>query len=418
MDFNPIDRGEAIDALDAVADPGVDGRRTIGGMDGEAVRARVEDIAGGWRAERIERLQRRHLERRDFDDLRDAGLLTMPVPVDLGGSWVDLEQSSRQLCCTYRALAGADPSVALVSSMHPAVIGYWLLRTDAEQKDWEEQRRAVFESALAGEQWGTITSEPGSGGDIARTKATATPSGDPGFLPGDSYHVNGLKHFGSGSGIADRMVTTAIPDGEEAPALFALDVAGRPWDGTAGYELVAEWDGVAMRATQSHGMRLVDAPAMRAAWDGPIEDLAGPAVPLIAMLFTSVVLGVLDAAVAEARPRVAAKAEALRAYEQVEWTRAERDHWLARQAWDGAIRSVEHDPAPAATYAALRAKQSIADLAEDTTRRLSRVLGGGTLSASAPFPHWFEDVRALGFLRPPWALADDALFATSLQLPA
>ncbi len=381
------------------------------------VAGRVGEIARGWREQPGERQARRHLEQADFDVLRDAGLLTLPVPVEQGGCWEGAATSARTMCGIYRHLAGADPSVALVSCMHPAVIGYWLMTPGSGRAAWEAQRGAVFAGALAGEQWATITSEPGSGGDIARTKATATPTGDGSFLPGQGYGISGMKHFGSGSGIADRMVTTAIPDGEDLPALFVLDVVDRPWDGTAGLELIAEWDGVAMKATQSHGMRLDGAPAVRAAWDGPIEDLTGPAIPLVALLFTSVVLGVLDAAVAEARPRVADRAEALRAYEQVEWTRAESDHWLAVQAWDGAMRSLEGASLPVAIHAALRAKETIADLAEDTLRRLTRVLGGGTLSSRAPFAHWFEDVRALGFLRPPWGLAYDALFATSLQSP-
>lgn len=381
---------------------------------GADVAGQIDEIARRWTDDRAERQARRHLERADFDELREAGLLTLPVPTDRGGCWVSNEASARALFGVYRRLAGADASVALVSSMHPAVIGYWLMSGGGG--DWADQRHAVFAGALAGEQWATITSEPGSGGDISRTVATATPDDDHGFLPGRSYGVSGLKHFGSGSGIADRMITTAIPDGEDAPALFVLDASDRRWDGSSGFELVAEWDGVAMKATQSHGMRLERAPAVRAAWDGPLDELTRAASPLIATIFTSVVLGVLDAALAEARPRIAARADSLRPYEQVEWTRAERDHWLAVQAWEGAVRAVEQADLPVAIHAALRAKQSIADLAEDTMRRLTRVLGGGTLSARAPFAHWFEDVRALGFLRPPWAFADDILFATSFDV--
>ena len=56
----------------------------------------------------------------------------------------------------------------------------------------------------------------------------------------------------------------------------------------------------------------------------------------------------------------------------------------------------------------------MAELAERTCCASRRVLGGGTFSQRSPFAHWFEDVRALGFLRPPWGLAYDALFATSL----
>ena len=49
---------------------------------------------------------------------------------------------------------------------------------------------------------------------------------------------------------------------------------------------------------------------------------------------------------------------------------------------------------------------------DDEYERLCRVIGGGTFSRHSPFGNWFEDVRALGFLRPPWGLAFDALFAS------
>jgi hypothetical protein len=39
------------------------------------------------------------------------------------------------------------------------------------------------------------------------------------------------------------------------------------------------------------------------------------------------------------------------------------------------------------------------------------VIDGGTFSRSSPFGYWYEDVRALGFLRPPWGLSYDQLFA-------
>src|SRR5262249_32595560 len=157
----------------------------------------------------------------------------------------------RPICGIYRTLATGDPSVALVSSMHPAVIAFWLATPDPGQPDWENQRRAVFESAVAGEQWGTITSEPGSGGDIGRTKAVAKVADDEPSTAGRSYRVTGNKHFGSGMGIPDRMMTTAVAEGESDPMIYVLDVRDRPWDGTAGLELVAEWDGMGMAATQS-----------------------------------------------------------------------------------------------------------------------------------------------------------------------
>ena len=313
-----------------------------------------------------------------------------------------------------RRLASADPAVALVSAMHPAVLGYWLCNPDPSQPEWEAQRQAAFASAAAGEQWGTITSEPGSGGDIARTKATASPNADEPFLVGRSYGVSGDKHFGSGSGIADRMLTTAVADGEDEPAVFVLDSTDSRWDGSNGWTLLAEWDGVGMAATQSHAMRLENAPAVRLAYAGPLSDITSGAGPFIAALFTGAILGVLDEAVAVAKKQLQPKAAEMRAYEQVEWTRAVSDHWLAVQAYEGALRAIEAGD-PAARFAALSAKETVAELAEATVGRLARVIGGGTFSRRSPFSHWFEDVRALGFLRPPWGLAYDNLFALSLS---
>lgn len=378
----------------------------------DEIREHVRSIALAWTSQRAERQARRHLERDDFDALRDAGLLSVVVPVELGGTWRDTASSARSVCELVRMLARADPSVALVSAMHPAVVAFWLLNPDPSQPAWEAQRRAVLTSAAAGEQWGTITSEPGSGGDIARTRATAVPIDDVPFLVGASYAVSGDKHFGSGSGIVDRMITTAVPDGEDEPAMFAIDVRDRPWDGTAGLTLIAEWDGMGMAATQSHAMRLVRVPAVRMAREGPLTDVTIGAGAFVATLFTAVVVGVLDEAVAVARAQLAARAGTLRPYEQVAWTRAVSDHWVAVQAYEGALRAMEHDD-PAGLFAPICAKQSVAELAEATLSGLARVVGGGAYSSRSPFAHWYEDVRALGYLRPPWGLAYDSLFALS-----
>ena len=75
---------------------------------------------------------------------------------------------------------------------------------------------------------------------------------------------------------------------------------------------------------------------------------------------------------------------------------------------------MESGDQPRSLYATLRGKEAVAELAESSLGRLVRVLGGGSYSRRSPFASWFEDVRALGFLRPPWGLAYDSLFLTSL----
>jgi hypothetical protein len=118
-----------------------------------------------------------------------------------------------------------------------------------------------------------------------------------------------------------------------------------------------------MAATQSHAMRLDGCPAIRFAWEEPLEEVMLAAGPLIASVFTAVVLGVLDEAVQTAKLQLAPKADALRPYEQVEWSRAELDHWLAVQAHEGALRAVESGDHPRSVHATLRAKEAVAELA-------------------------------------------------------
>ncbi|MGI8797213.1 MAG: acyl-CoA dehydrogenase family protein [Acidimicrobiia bacterium] len=378
-------------------------------MSAESVRRAVEKLAESFAADRSERQMRTTLAREDFGLLAEAGLQTAGLPAERDGLWHSLPESTRSICEIYRILAHGDSSVALVCAMHPAVLSFWLATPhvpELDTGDWSGQRTAVFDSVEQGAWWGTITSEPGSGGDVHRSRAVAR-------RDADAWRLSGQKHFGSGSGITSYMVTTAVPDGEEDADWFYVPVEGNPFDGSAGITLMAPWDGHGMRATQSHALAFADCPVERFAWPGHLDDLIDAAAPFIGTLFTAVVLGILETATAAARAQLAPKAESLRPYEQVEWAQAELEAWTAEQAYEGMLRAIESgNPARGA---ALRGKTIAAQLAESCLLRICRVLGGGTFARHSPFGHWFEDVRALGFLRPPWGLAYDGLVADSWE---
>jgi alkylation response protein AidB-like acyl-CoA dehydrogenase len=208
------------------------------------------------------------------------------------------------------------------------------------------------------------------------------------------------------------MLTIAIPEGETDPDLFFLDMRNVAWDGTAGVTLAAPWDGHGMAATQSHALRFTDFPATRIAWPGHVPDLMESGGGYVQSLFTAVIVGIVETALEAARQEVARRRETLRAYERVEWTKAEQEGWLIQQAYDGMLRAVEEGRDGRRN--SVQGKMAIAELAEAATGRICRVLGGGTFTRSSPFGHWYEDVRALGFLRPPWGLAYDNLFIASL----
>lgn len=373
----------------------------------KSVQQVVAEIAADFAADRAQRQARLTLDPADFDRLAAAGVLRAGLTDARGGLWVDAPSSARGICEIFRTIAHGDSSVALVASMHPSVLAFWLatptvpaLHADA----WAAQRDWVFAAVEDGAWFGTITSEPGSGGDVKRSKAVAR-------RDGDSWRIDGQKHFGSGTGINRFMLTAAVPEGDDIPDWFCVSMGGVPLDGSEGVTLIAPWDGHGMQATQSHALGFAGCPAERFAWPGHMQDLIAAASPIFGLLFTAVVLGVVETAVGLARQQLVERRDNLRAFEQVEWTEAELEAWTLAQVYEGALRAIESGSPSAG--ASLRAKTMGAQLAESCLLRLCRVLGGGTYSRRSPFGNWFEDVRALGFLRPPWALAYDGLFADS-----
>jgi hypothetical protein len=171
--------------------------------------------------------------------------------------------------------------------------------------------------------------------------------------------------------------------------------------------MTAAWDGHGMAATQSHAFAFKEFPATRIAW--PLRLVQENTGALTQCCFTAVIVGVTEVALETARQQVAPRRNDLRAYERVEWSKAELEGWLIQQAYEGMLCAMEQDRDR--RYHAVQAKTAIAELAESVLRRIGKVIGGGTFSRSSPFGYWHEDVRALGFLRPPWGLSYDQLFA-------
>ena len=249
---------------------------------------------------------------------------------------------------------------------------------------------------------------------MLRTKSLAEPDSADGAVLGASYRVTGDKHFGSGSGVTSFMVTTAVPAGEEAPTIFVLDVRDRPWDGSAGMRLTAEWDGAGMAATQSHAMRLESCPATRIAWDGPVQDLAAAAGPMIASVFTAVVLGVLDEAIATARQQLQPKVDTLRA------VRAGG----VGACGDGALVGGAGVRGRLAVRRGRRPRVAVGAASEGSGGRAGRVVA----AADDPRHRRRHVLPALSVrlmvrgrprprlpARPPWGLAYDVLLATSFD---
>jgi len=366
----------------------------------------IDALADEWVHQRDDRLRRTRLEAADFAALADTGFLRLIVPETHGGRWRSYKETGPVIVDAISRLARGDHCVALVASMHPTIVALWTAAPTAPPEFFDafsQQQSEVYQSALEGHFWGTIASEPGSGGDVMRTKAVARPVDD----SSSRFALHGAKHFGSGSEIVTYMITTAKPENCIVPALFMLDLRDQSWDGSAGLTITREWDGVGMKATQSHAVMLDGVEGTPFAWPSALESVGPPAGTLGLALFCSVILAVVDAAMAEAAARFSGKT--LRPYEEVAWAEAQVEHWMLTQAQRGARRAIAASGNPA--HELVMAKTAMAAKAEAILTLVCRAVGGSAFSASSPFASWHQDVRALGFLRPPWGLAFDQLIA-------
>lgn len=366
-------------------------------MDFQQLSDNLDALVNTWMPARAERMGRKALDNSDFVALAKAGLTLTGVPADRGGLWQGAAQSARPVAMLLRKLASVDPSLALVASMHSTVLLMWLIDPkDGVPAGWKKHRDEVLTAAREGHWFGTVASEPGIGGDLLATKATAKSGTD------GSWRMSGDKFMGSGSGMTSFMMTVAVPEGEQRPDIFLLDMRELGWDGAQGLKMVRPWDGMGMAATQSHAFRFDDVRVVRHGLEGGALDLLPQIGPVIGFMFSAVFVGILDAAAAEAKRILGKRAQHLSAFEQSNWIKAQNQIWLAQQAFEGMARSMETDTAGTDV---LHGKLAIADLAETALNGLSHAVGGASLSQASPFGQWMQDVRALGYLRPPRALS-------------
>src|SRR3712207_5987082 len=111
-------------------------------MSGRSVLEGVRGIAARFAQDRHDRQRRDSLDSAEFDELADAGFLLTGVPSARGGLFESAATSARTIGEILRALAWGDASVALVASMHPAVLSFWHASPDApaaHSHAWREQ---------------------------------------------------------------------------------------------------------------------------------------------------------------------------------------------------------------------------------------------------------------------------------------
>lgn len=169
----------------------------------------------------------------DFEDLRRAGYLLMPVPSELGGWGMTLPE----VCREQRRLAYHAPATALGLNMHL----YWLGIAAELRRAGDPSLEWMLREAAAGEVFAAGHAETGNDIPVllSTTKAERVDGG---------YRFYGRKHFVSLSPVWTRLGLHGMDTSDPARPKVVHAFLPRQ---TPGYRIEETWDVLGMRATRS-----------------------------------------------------------------------------------------------------------------------------------------------------------------------
>ena len=169
----------------------------------------------------------------DFDDLKEAGYLTLPVPRELGGRGMTLQQVGLE----QRRLAYYAAPTALAINMHL----YWLGVAADLWRAGDTSLEWLLEAAMAGHIFAAGHAE--SGNDVPLLLSTTTAERVDG-----GYRFTGHKMFGSLTPVWTYFGVHGIDASDpKAPKIVHAFMPR----GTEGYAVRETWDTLGMRATRS-----------------------------------------------------------------------------------------------------------------------------------------------------------------------
>lgn len=169
----------------------------------------------------------------DFEELRAAKYLTLPVPKKFGGAGFTLAQ----MCREQRRLAYYAPATALAVNMHV----YWLGVAADLWRRGDNSLEWLLREAAAGEIFAAGHAE--SGNDVPVLLSTSNAERVDG-----GYRFTGRKQFGSLTPVWTRLGLHGMDTSD--PSQPKIVHAFMPRD-SSGYIIKETWDVMGMRATRS-----------------------------------------------------------------------------------------------------------------------------------------------------------------------
>lgn len=339
-----------------------------------------------------------HAERHDRDGtfvveshtaLREAGVLAIGVPAELGGRGATI----RQIAMVQRELAKHCGSTALSSSMHQHIVAFGAWRYRRNMPGAEPMLQRVLNEKIVLVSTG--------GADFTSPRGTAV-------KVDGGYKVSGQKIFASQSPIGTAL-STLFPYDDPEQGLRALTMSvPLAADGVTVHD---NWDSLGMRGTGSNDVTLEDVFVPDAAvgadrphgvLDPPLQIIASIAMSIISATYLGVAEGAYNAALAAVAP----KATDPGVQRQV-GLMAQR---LKVAAWavDGALATVTDDPTPSmeTVAAVMAAKREVGEAGIAVCDIAMELAGGQAYFKGSPIERAYRDIRAIKFhpLQPEAAL--------------
>lgn len=328
-----------------------------------------------------------HAERHDrdgtfvseaVDALRDAGLLAMGVPAELGGGGASLAE----VAAVQRELGHHCGATALATAMHQHVVAFTAWRYRRGLPGAEGTLRRVADEGIV------LVSTGGADQTHPRGQAVRVEGG---------YRVSGRKVFCSQS-VAGAAMSTMFAFEDPDQGLRVLNMAV-PLS-AEGVTVLDDWDVLGMRGTASNSIVVDDvfvaddkvlANRPHGVIDGPLQVIFSIAFPII----TAAYLGVAEAAYAAAVEAVGTRCDDVVVQRQV-GLMADRLR-VAAWALDGAIAAVGDDAQPSMDVVVdvMAAKREVALAGIEVCDLAMDVAGGASFSKGSVIERCYRDIRAI-----------------------
>lgn len=314
-----------------------------------------------------------------FQHVKDAGLLKIAVPTELGGDGATI----REVAMVQRELAKYCGSTALASSMHQHVTAFTAWRYRRNLPGAEATLKRIVDDGIVLVSTG--------GGDFTR------PRGEAVKVDG-GYKVSGRKLFASQSPVGSVLSTMFVyDDPERGKRVLNMAVPVN----VEGVTVHDNWNTLGMRGTGSNDVSIegVFVPEDKVLADRPYDELDPPlqvissiAFPIIIAVYLGVAEGARDYAIASVSkptdPSVQRQVGLMNNRLQV-----------ASWALDGALAVVGDDPKPShgTVAAVMAAKREIANAGIEACDIALELGGGAGFFKGSPLERAYRDIRAIKF---------------------